>query len=605
MKRQGSTGAHAAETGRHVAPPPPKNRERRKPNWDKGRRSRIVVGFLAAFVLVFIIAVVVGLATEKRRYQSYFDLASRSFEAGDYDSALSNLRRASAIDETEDCLRLAADCYEAQGNLEKALEYLRRLDLNEEWVRERIARLEQMREARSRADLIEIAGQEYPPETSSLVLKESGLTDADLANVVRLYALSSLTLAGNQLSDIGALSELGGLTMLDLSRNRISDLRPLSSLSGLRSLYLDENPILDFSPLYGLSGLTTLSIRGIEISDRQLEELSLALPNCAIHSEAVRESVPDITLGGVTFKSDVTELDLSGMQLTDISVISACRSLHSLDLSNNQIGDLSPLMDLQELEWLNISNNRVSDLRPLMAMQSLRTIYADGNLIQSTVPLGSLENLVELYLSANPLSDFSGLAKLSGLETLFLEDVGLTDESLSLLQGMTGLRVLSLYDNPALTGEAVDALKSALRSCLVQHAPLVYTVEIAGIRVRRDVTELDLSNTGVTDLSALTLLSGLETLNLRGNPLENVYSLQILTSLRHLDLACNQIRDASPLASLVNLETLDVSGNQISLIKPFFSLTNLRELNLSGNPIPADEIERLRSALPDCHIICD
>ena len=569
------------------------------------RRPWLAGVFVALFAVILAVAVFAGKAAEKRRYQEYYEQAEAYYQSGDYNSALTSLRRASSVRETEECLLLMADCYQAQGHLEKALEYLRRLDLNDAEITRHIAALEEERERLSHADQILIAGQEFAPETVSLVLKDAGLTDADLSSVAELYALSKLTLSGNGLQDLSALSALGGLSMLDLSRNQINDLRPLSSLTGLRSLYLDENPIRDFSPLYALTGLATLSIRGIEVTDRQLEELSLALPSCAIHSEAAVESVPDITLGGVTFKADVTVLDLSGMELTDISALSACRSLRRLDLSRNQIRDLSPLMDIRTLEWLSIKENQVTDLRPLMAMTSLRSIYADANLIQSAVPLGSLQELRELYLSANPLSDLSGLGKLSGLETLYLEDVGLTDEMLEALKSMNGLKLLSVYDNPALSGEAVDGLKSALKNCLIQHAPLVYSVEIAGQRIRRDVTELDLSNSGVTDLSNLTLLSSLQTLNLRGNPLENIYSLQWVTSLRHLDLACNQIQDASPLASLYYLETLDVSSNQINVITPFFTLTNLRELDLSGNHIPAEEIERLRGALPDCHIICD
>lgn len=604
MRKTSDTGRHEA-AGRHEAPQTPVEAPPKKRNKFNLRRPWLVVVFAALFFVIVIAAGFAGRAAEKRRYQGYFDQAESLYAAGDYDGALTSLRRASNVRETEDCLRLMADCYEAQGNLEKALEYLRKLDLNDAGILRRIAELEEKREERSHADQIVIAGQEYAPNTISLVLKDAGLTDADLETVARLYSLSKLTLAGNDLRDVTALSSLGGLTMLDLSRNQIRDLKPLSALAGLRSLYLDENPVSDFSPLYALSGLTTLSIRGIELTDRQLEELTAALPNCAIHSEAAVESVPDITIGGITFKADVTVLDLSGLSLTDISALSACRSLQKLDLSRNQISDLSPLMDIRTLEWLSIQENQVTDLRPLMAMSSLKTIYADANGIQSTVPLGSLQNLRELYLSANPISDFTGLGKLTSLETLYLEDVGLTDQSLESLKSMSGLRLLSLYDNPALTGEAVDELKEALKECLIQHPPLVYSVEIGGRAVRRDVTELDLSNAGVTDLSNLTLLPGLESLNLRGNPLENIYTLQWVTSLRHLDLACNQIQDASPLSSLYALETLDVSGNQITTVTPFFTLANLRELNLSGNDIPDEEIERLRSALPNCNIIND
>jgi Leucine-rich repeat (LRR) protein len=50
---------------------------------------------------------------------------------------------------------------------------------------------------------------------------------------------------------------------------------------------------------------------------------------------------------------------------------------------------------------------------------------------------------------------------------------------------------------------------------------------------------------------------------------------------------------------------LHLSSNYFSMVTPFFSLTNLTELNLSGNPIPPDQLDRLRNALPNCKIIYD
>lgn len=102
-----------------------------------------------------------------------------------------------------------------------------------------------------------------------------------LDEVVQLYALESLSASGNSLYDISKLTALGGLTTLNLSGNNISNIQPLTQLTALRTLYLDNNPITDLTPLCSLTNLTSLSIKGISITESQLEMLSRQLPNCA------------------------------------------------------------------------------------------------------------------------------------------------------------------------------------------------------------------------------------------------------------------------------------------------------------------------------------
>ena len=393
------------------------------------------------------------------------------------------------------------------------------------------------------------------------------------------------------------------MTLLDLSRNQISDLRPIAALKELRNLYLDGNPITDFSPLYGLSGLTTLSIGGIEITEEALAALSAALPGCAIHSEDAVASVAEITLGGSTFRADVTALDLSNRSLTDISALSACRQLKRLDLTGNLISDLTPLVELPGLEELVVKDNMISDLRPLMSMRSLRLLNAEGNGITSTTALGMLASLKELHLAQNPVKDFSGLSKLSSLETLGLEETGLRDADLDWLKGLGRLRLLTIYENPELSGEAVDDLKRALASCYIQHSPLVYSVTIGGERIKRNVTELDLSGREIGPTGNFSLLGELVTLRLRSCGISSVEGLQSLTELRELDLSFNDIRDPTPLANLRRLETLDLSGNRLQTASYFEGWTWLKQINLSGNEIPTAEIDRLREALPDCTVI--
>ncbi len=51
------------------------------------------------------------------------------------------------------------------------------------------------------------------------------------------------------------------------------------------------------------------------------------------------------------------------------------------------------------------------------------------------------------------------------------------------------------------------------------------------------------------------------------------------------------------------LEHLFLSNTQVSDISPLAGMKNLRRLNLSGTQVPAEDVERLRQALPDCQIV--
>ncbi len=80
-----------------------------------------------------------------------------------------------------------------------------------------------------------------------------------------------------------------------------------------------------------------------------------------------------ITIGGQTISTDVTELDLSSMDLTDedIEPLKWCTDLMSLNLRDNQISDMSPLSGLSNLTELELYDNQISDLSPLSGLTEL------------------------------------------------------------------------------------------------------------------------------------------------------------------------------------------------------------------------------------------
>lgn len=595
-----SSAVFAAQsaTGRIIQPGPVQPQKQKKSN----KRSVYILCTTIAAVLIIVVAFFLRNASEQKSYDHYFDTAQQYYASGDYDNSLASLRKAISIEETDDCLLLMASCYEAQANYDKCLEVLRKLDTADPEVSSRIAAIESIKKSQNETEKITIAGSSFPIDSSSLVLKDKGVTDSDLDDIVRLYALNNLTLSGNSLHNISALSSLGGLTTLDLSKNNISDISPLSSLTGLRTLYLDGNPVSDFSALYSLSSLTTLSIKGVEITENQLKALSEALPSCAIHSEQATEDIIDITLGGITFKSDVETLDLSSSGISDISALSSCTALKSLDLSDNNIKDLTPLMDIPGLTTLDISENQISDLRPLMALTSITKLSAYSNSITSTVAISSLTNLTELYLGGNKITDFSGIGKLKSLLKLGLEYTGLKEDDLSLLYKLGSLFTLDITGNEDISGESFDKLQSTLSSCTIYHSDLVYSIEIGGTKFRQDSTELDLSSKNITDISNLCLFPKLESVNLSGNNISNIYSIEWVTSLRKLNLSNNLIEDITAIACLNELTVLDLRNNSVSSILPLIKLSKLEILYLGGNNLTEEQIETLRAALPNCDI---
>ena len=122
-----------------------RDKELRKKSISAKERRRYLLVAGAGAALVLILALLLHGGGDRQRYERYRRQAAESYQNGQYDQALSELRKAEAIESSEDLLMLMADCYEAQENWDLALETLRRMDRNDPNVTERISALEQRR----------------------------------------------------------------------------------------------------------------------------------------------------------------------------------------------------------------------------------------------------------------------------------------------------------------------------------------------------------------------------------------------------------------------------------------------------------------------------
>ena len=105
---------------------------------------------------------------------------------------------------------------------------------------------------------------------------------SDLSLVAGIENIKFLSLNQTQVSDLSPLAGLSNLEWLYLGETEVSDLSPLAGLKNLEEIWLNDTQVSDLSLLAGLENLRRLSIEGTNVTEEQIEQLQLALPNCKI-----------------------------------------------------------------------------------------------------------------------------------------------------------------------------------------------------------------------------------------------------------------------------------------------------------------------------------
>ena len=117
----------------------------------------------------------------------------------------------------------------------------------------------------------------------------------------------------------------------------------------------------------------------------------------------------------------------------------------SLNLSKNNLTDISFLSNLVDVEILDIRDNNITDISPVSNMLKLRQLVLDKNLILDISPLANLTNLTTLFFDNNKVSDISPLQNLTQLTTLWFNHNFVTD--ISPLSNLHQLKELRFLDN--------------------------------------------------------------------------------------------------------------------------------------------------------------
>ena len=109
--------------------------------------------------------------------------------------------------------------------------------------------------------------------------------------------------------------------------------------------------------------------------------------------------------------------------------------------------------------------------------------------------------------------------------------------------------------------------------------------DVIAVEDMATLTDLNVENMGIRDITGLEFAINLKVLQIRGNMITDIAAVTGLSQLGYLGIANNKIPDISPITQLTNISSLEIYANEISDISPLAGLTNMRWLSMYDNPV--------------------
>lgn len=254
----------------------------------------------------------------------------------------------------------------------------------------------------------------------------SGSVPVEIGN---LSSLQRLYLSNNQLS--GPIpAELGNLTALNeltLFENQLTGTIPsnLSSLSGLTILFLGDNQLTGVIPtdLDSLTSMVRFDLRNNQLTGTIPTNFGSwsGLQEFGVANNQLTGALPD----GFSSLVDITFLDLSGNQFSDLPDLSALTSTTSVGLNDNafEFDDLAPNASLTGVNYANqapVALSLVADIQiPVGTAQDI------------SIPVGGASNTYTWTLDGNDLGINNGTYSITsmGRSDMGIYDVSVTNDA--------------------------------------------------------------------------------------------------------------------------------------------------------------------------------
>ena len=209
---------------------------------------------------------------------------------------------------------------------------------------------------------------------------------------------------------------------------------------------------------------------------------------------------------------------------------------------------------------------------------------------QKDLQMNSKTNQV-FFSASSVLGKFHGTKEVQAFRSANKENIKTTHKSLSFSGNNKDANFASFH-------QMISFINKNNRSDTSGHISPTTKVKISNMVLNNDmskelvvalknlnVNHLEMKTCRITDITGLTTLTQLKTLNLHWNRIADITSLSALTQLETLDLSDNKITDITSLATLTQLKILDLAFNKITDITCLSTLTQLKTLFLHCNRI--------------------
>jgi hypothetical protein len=167
---------------------------------------------------------------------------------------------------------------------------------------------------------------------------------------------------------------------------------------------------IDYSPVYdwdiNLDGFTIVNTGEPENSG-QKDGRKRSHKGYTFYDAVKMRMYGKTTVGFPThYLEDMDEFELSQSGINDLDGVQYCIHAVSMDLSGNDISDISLLWGLLLLEDLNLADNKIEELETLVNLKNLRTLNLSNNVIRDVSYLADLRNLEYVDLTGTRVSSW-------------------------------------------------------------------------------------------------------------------------------------------------------------------------------------------------------
>ena len=329
------------------------------------------------------------------------------------------------------------------------------------------------------------------------------------------------------------VSEWSFITVKD---NRVSKISiGLNGLSGTYNGSLDPLTALEFlrigqNPIAGIIDIINFpSLRKLIIFFNNLEFASIASA------------------------TNLTELSLIKIGLTDCPSYENLVNLTSLDLSQNNLTELNSFDNLVNLESLNLGLNEINAIPDLSSLTNLSTIDFQGVPITNAPPFPT--NIVNINLGFTEISSPPDFSQYPNLKVIRMSSLPMT-------------QMPDFSNNPNLD------------SILM---PLCEFTELPSFLENPRLIHIQLNGNSYDSIPDWSHLKELEILLLSDTGLQDISGISECSNLKIAFLERNEIRRLPNIDSLIELRDLQLNNNLIDSLPSFAHVNALTGLYFNNN----------------------